>query len=29
MPELTQEQKDNNQYYTWNEETQSWTLQTI
>jgi len=28
-PELTQEQKDNNQYYTWNEETQSWTLQTI
>jgi hypothetical protein len=28
-PEITQEQKDNNQYYTWNEETQSWTLQTI
>jgi hypothetical protein len=28
-PELTQEQIDNNQYYTWNEETLSWTLQTI
>jgi hypothetical protein len=28
-PESTKEQKDNNQYYTWNEETQSWTLQTI
>jgi len=28
-PELTQEQIDNKNYYTWNEETQSWTLQTI
>ena len=28
-PELTQEQIDNNQYYTWDEENQSWTLQTI
>ena len=28
-PESTKEQKDNNQYYTWNEETQSWTLQNI
>ena len=28
-PELTQEQIDNNQYYSWNEENQSWTLQTI
>ena len=29
MPELTQEQIDNKNYYTWNEETLSWTLQTI
>jgi hypothetical protein len=29
IPELTQEQIDNNQYYTWDEENQSWTLQTI
>ena len=28
-PELTQEQIDNNQYYTWDEENQSWTLQSI
>jgi len=28
-PELTQEQIDNKNYYTWNEETQNWTLQTI
>ena len=28
-PELTQEQIDNKNYYSWNEETQSWTLQTI
>ena len=27
-PELTQEQKDNDQYYTWNEEAQNWILQT-
>ena len=26
MPELTQEQEDNNNYYSWNEETESWTL---
>ena len=26
MPELTQEQIDNNSYYTWNEETQIWDL---
>ena len=25
-PELTQEQKDNNSYYQWNEENQSWDL---
>ena len=25
-PELTQEQIDNNNYYTWNEETQTWDL---
>jgi hypothetical protein len=28
-PELTQEQIDNKNYYTWNEENQNWTLQTI
>ena len=28
-PELTQEQINNKNYYTWNEETQNWTLQTI
>jgi hypothetical protein len=27
-PELTQEQKDNDQYYAWNEEAQNWILQT-
>ena len=29
MPELTQEQIDNKNHYTWNEENQSWTLQPI
>jgi len=28
-PELTQEQIDNKNYYTWNEEILNWTLQTI
>jgi len=28
-PELTQEQKDNNLYYQWNEENQSWDLTNI
>ena len=28
-PELTQEQINNKNYYTWNEETQNWTLQNI
>jgi hypothetical protein len=26
MPELTQEQIDNNNYYRWNEETTTWDL---
>ena len=29
MPGLTQEQIDNKNFYTWNEENQSWTLQPI